>query len=600
MKRGLLAAFVACLPVPALAQPMAPPPAPAAATAPQAIYTRQSQFGIPFKLDQLAAPGDRPSAVQLHVSDDGGQTWRLYEQVNASASRFNFRAAHDGDYLFWVRAVDGLNQAPAQKPKPELRVVVDTLAPRIELFAQQNASGEVVVRWRMLDKNLKPESLKLEFQPKGQSGAWQAVTVPPAGPQETKIENGEASFWPGAAVDNIVLRAQVTDRSGNPAVTQTEVAAGQTFSTASNATSGAATTNNGQSWQTLDERPTTGGVRWSPDQASQAPLRPNRTEEIPPPPAIEQVAPPSSLAENIPPPSPMQSPVARPASQTTESMYSSDPQSEVVPPGQPLNAPPAANDEVMLPGVSTPSYSSPGYDEPGLPRSMSNRYDFGRLPSGERPQMVNARRFEVEYDVDAVAPGDVAKVELWGTRDYGETWSSLGADSDNRSPATIIVDRDGCWGFKIVVEAASGLGGLPPRSGDTADIWVAVDTTRPQVRVTGAEAQPTAGGGELRVEYEATDDLPADKPISIAFADNPSGPWTTIAEAQPNSGQYAWRIDRRLPDRIYLQVTATDQVGNTQSATTSNPVSLDKLRPQGRIREIRPVRDAQRPRPVTR
>ena len=56
------------------------------------------------------------------------------------------------------------------------------------------------------------------------------------------------------------------------------------------------------------------------------------------------------------------------------------------------------------------------------------------LPPGERPRMVNSRTFELEYDVDSVGPSGIGRVELWGTRDGGQTWRRFTVDSDKRSP----------------------------------------------------------------------------------------------------------------------------------------------------------------------
>ncbi len=76
----------------------------------------------------------------------------------------------------------------------------------------------------------------------------------------------------------------------------------------------------------------------------------------------------------------------------------------------------------------------------------------GMLPPGERPLMVNSRSFDLEYDVEGVGPSGIARVELWGTRDGGRSWSSYGIDNDNRSPIRANVDGEGLYGFRIVVQ----------------------------------------------------------------------------------------------------------------------------------------------------
>ena len=48
--------------------------------------------------------------------------------------------------------------------------------------------------------------------------------------------------------------------------------------------------------------------------------------------------------------------------------------------------------------------------------------------NSDEPLLVNARTFDVEYDLQAVGSWGVAKVELWGTQDGGKTWVSYGVD----------------------------------------------------------------------------------------------------------------------------------------------------------------------------
>jgi hypothetical protein len=210
------------------------------------------------------------------------------------------------------------------------------------------------------------------------------------------------------------------------------------------------------------------------------------------------------------------------------------------------------------------------------------------LPPGVRPRMVNSPRFELEYEFESVGPAGIGKVELWGTRDGGRSWTSYGIDPDNRSPMSVTVAGEGLYGFRIVVESGTGLRGAPPQSGDEPEIWVGVDTIKPTARLTTADLS----GGELTIHWEAADSLLAARPIALAYSQTPGGPWTTIAAGLANSGAFAWRLDNRVPDRVYLRLEARDEAGNVQLFEAADPVSLDPVRPKGRIRGVRPVDDA--------
>jgi len=209
------------------------------------------------------------------------------------------------------------------------------------------------------------------------------------------------------------------------------------------------------------------------------------------------------------------------------------------------------------------------------------------LPAAVRPRMVGSRSFELEYEIESVGPSGVGRVELWGTRDGGRTWSDYAVDSDNRSPIPATVDAEGIYGFRILVQSGSGFGGRPPAEGDMPDIWIGVDTTRPSCRITGTEVSPDAT--ELVVSWEAADDVLDPRPVTLLFATDPSGPWTPVASGLENTGSYRWRLDSRVPERILLRLEVRDEAGNVGVFDTPDTVALDRHRPEGRIRGVRPI-----------
>jgi hypothetical protein len=215
--------------------------------------------------------------------------------------------------------------------------------------------------------------------------------------------------------------------------------------------------------------------------------------------------------------------------------------------------------------------------------------ELRQLSPGERPKMINTRLFELDYDLESVGPSGVSRVELWGTRDGGRTWRMFTVDDDNRSPISVSVDEEGIYGFRIVATSGAGLGEQPPKSGDLPSIWVGVDLTKPTARIISAELGKGADDGHLIINWEASDKMLADRPITIAFSQNPSGPWTTIATGLENTGRYNWTIESRVPPLIYLRLEVRDEAGNLAIHERKEPIALDQLRPTAKIREVRPV-----------
>ena len=81
----------------------------------------------------------------------------------------------------------------------------------------------------------------------------------------------------------------------------------------------------------------------------------------------------------------------------------------------------------------------------------------------------------------------------------------------------------------------------------------------------------------------------ADRPVTLAFSQNPNGPWTTIATGLENTGRYTWTIDSRVPPLIYLRLEVRDEAGNLSIDQRKEPLALDQTRPTAKIREVRPV-----------
>jgi len=220
---------------------------------------------------------------------------------------------------------------------------------------------------------------------------------------------------------------------------------------------------------------------------------------------------------------------------------------------------------------------------------ISDDPDLRLLPPGERPRMINTRMFELDYDLESVGPSGISRVELWGTRDGGRTWRMFTVDDDNRSPISVSVDEEGIYGFRIVATSGAGLGQEPPKSGDLPSIWVGVDLTKPIAHITSAELGKGKEEGQLFIAWEAADKMLADRPVTLAFSQNPSGPWTTIATGLENTGRYTWTIDSRVPPLIYLRLEVRDEAVNLALCERKEPVALDQQRPSAKIREVRPV-----------
>jgi hypothetical protein len=356
--------------------------------------------------------------------------------------------------------------------------------------------------------------------------SWQPVTVEsPRGGPSATSIDGQAKWWARALEGDVAIRAEVRDRAGNATV--------------------------------VNRRLTLPRVATAPGGGA----RPNyeRTPLAPSSPSLAGM--PSSGAIPWPSGEEGRGALPHPSDLASGGMY------------QPVQGTPSPAVGRM---ASSPHDRSAGAAAAGSP------------PAGVVPRMTNARRFHLQYGVENTAAA-IEKVELWGTRDGGRSWTSWGIDADRQSPLLVEIDGEGMYGFRIVVDLAGGLAGAAPRSGDPPDVWIAVDATPPAARIESAAFGAGAAAGQLDIRWTASDPYLDPRGVTLLASEAPSGPWRPIAENVPNTGRHLWRIDGRPPRQVYLRLEVRDQAGNVGTHQLAEPVDLEGLLPKARILGLEPL-----------
>lgn len=196
---------------------------------------------------------------------------------------------------------------------------------------------------------------------------------------------------------------------------------------------------------------------------------------------------------------------------------------------------------------------------------------------------VNTLQFRLRYQIDGLQLDRIAAVSIFGSRDKGQTWELWTEDRDKTSPVEISVPNPGEYAFRVVITSNTGSTSYIPRPGDAPEIEVNVDRDLPSARITAAPyghgTQPTS----LIIQWTCSENDLASSPISLAYSHAISGPWTTITTNAPNTGQFEWSMQPNLPNRVYLQITATDLAGNQGQHILETPIDIGPLLPRGRI-----------------
>ncbi|TWT66419.1 hypothetical protein CA85_25130 [Allorhodopirellula solitaria] len=230
MSRG--AVLVALLVVVSAAAPCA-----AAQTVPDVILGSGS-FLIPFNIGADGAPprevylymasaADEESPNGMMVSDKlsgdavrgegtsaspgSGKKWQLLDRQPPSARQFQVSETPDGTFWFAIRTIDASGHPHPSGPiEAELKVVVDTTNPVVELDAEADADGKMTATFSVHDAT--EASTMTAYYATDTSQKWRSITV-----QRTE-QGGEFAFEPAEPWRQLSLRLRVIDGAGNETV----------------------------------------------------------------------------------------------------------------------------------------------------------------------------------------------------------------------------------------------------------------------------------------------------------------------------------------------------------------------------------------------
>ena len=210
----------------------------------------------------------------------------------------------------------------------------------------------------------------------------------------------------------------------------------------------------------------------------------------------------------------------------------------------------------------------------------------------------------LEYELRRVGPSGVGKIELWLTRNDGETWEAYAEDRD--VPANAPNHRhkrafelresdgrpfaDGIYGMTLVVKNRAGAG-KTPRPGDSPEIRIEVDTKPPEVKLKAPIADPK-NPDHVLLRWIATDKNLAAAPITLEYAEKRDGPWQPIASDLENSGHFSWKVGPEVPVQVYLRMRGATERGTSRRASRrirSTSISPSRKAPSSACR--RPEKD---------
>jgi hypothetical protein len=565
------------------------PPAPAPTSDYFPMNSRSIKLPIKYEKDRKSI-----RQVKLYVARNGENTWYQEGAVSPDRNEFTYVAKEDGIYWFTMVEEDlqGRNlPADLTRTPPDLKVLVDTVQPRVQFTTARRNGEEVVVEWFVDDKNPDENNTRVHFRPTGSEANWQEVTLPAGSKSGVRFPSGTTS--------SVTVRVTAVDLAGNRIEAFRDIGPNAATSQTSMSISPGATP---LPTTPIPPAPTTPVV---PAGAGGTPIPPPDFGPIPATGSTHPfpAAPMTPVVPPMTPVIPPSAPVVPPPASIVPPLGGTGLPGMTPFPTQPL---PTVDPHPVVPATSPAGGNSGGpapvavwTGSPGNPTSPTVEMS--------RAQFINYLSFDMNYEVESRGPSGISRVDLWVTRDDGKTWLKW-SQHDGKAPSVRVnlnvpanPQPEGTYGFRVVPVSGAGLSEREPVSGDAPDLRVVVDVTAPQLDLFPPVGDPT-NPDTLVIQWKAIDKNFGDDPITIEWSDKPTGPWQPAAAASevvqtgagstpqvrrlPNTGSFAWRVPSGLPPRVYLKVTARDAAGNVREVVTRDPILVDLVKPKAKISGI--------------
>ncbi|MBX9680680.1 MAG: hypothetical protein K2X38_18145 [Gemmataceae bacterium] len=581
-------------------------------------YLNRSTIQLPIEVE--AGSRSQLHSIQLFVREGANGAWAMKETASPEQQHFTFRAPREGEFWFNIVSVDRMGRrtpADVTKEAPALMVVIDSQPPQMEVSIAGTSNEGTVVHCEVRDAN--PDYLKTRFYFQTRDNVWR--------PLEPMQNRPDLFCIPAQAVLTGMIRVAVTDLAGNTTSRELNLGALQTRGNVGAETKVA----QAPAQPELPQRP----IQKSPEIIQpyipsssgpnivatgtqtpdlRTPLRNNTIDPTPPtfggnsgtqgavmlpsanlsekgpvvqpyvqPPLVQL---PAMQPNMIPSPAPaIETPAQQfvPQQQVTPPQFVSPPSQayENESPNRTINR--VANKAIFPPAVA----ENPLVPPAAIPTEKQLASDPMMAPNR---RVTNQMRVMLDYQVEAKGPSGVGRIEVWATRDMGQSWQKIHEGQHRQSPLELNLPGEGLFGLTMTASNGRGIGMQPPKAGDAPDMWIEVDATKPAATLTDIRPGTPDEGATMHIRWSARDRNLAAQPIDLFYAATREGPWLPIARNLRNEGYFRWTPPSEAGTHAFIRMTCRDAASNVTVSETQQQVVLgDLVKPKARILDVIPA-----------
>jgi hypothetical protein len=250
-----------------------------------------------------------------------------------------------------------------------------------------------------------------------------------------------------------------------------------------------------------------------------------------------------------------------------------------------------------------------------LPPGGKTGSGFGgpdELPAN-RPKIeyISTNKLRVSSKITHITRSGVKAAQLFVLEPSNTDWKAAGKkegltittetpDAERLVGIDYEAPRDGQYGFVLQPISGAGTKLDDPRTGDTPQYLVEVDTTKPEMAFKNVKVTGRGLNGPLvEIEWEAKDKNLTAEPIVLEYSEDRQK-WKPIAGKTTNTGRYTWEITNAKLWKFWVRGQASDMAGNTtltdylDEKNQPQVVLVDLETPSGNVDKVNPNGDPTR------
>ncbi len=202
-------------------------------------------------------------------------------------------------------------------------------------------------------------------------------------------------------------------------------------------------------------------------------------------------------------------------------------------------------------------------------------------PSEEQVRYSGKRSFKVGYGEQK----DVGRARLWASESGGAEWRPHGYYARGRSVVQVDTERDGSYGFYVVLEDLAGNKSPEPEPGTSPQVTIVVDTKPPDLEILSPRVGFYGPGRGVELKWRLSDEYAADDCVSIEMSPDGGESWGVIAKSRPAVGSYTWTLPdpkksdpkkAERPGPVRFRLSGRDLAGNEARVESKELVYDDR------------------------